>query len=74
MISLEPQPQPPSTSSVPSQAEKAPSVVAEMRTPTTQPPPALTTAVEEGEAATEITVIWAALEAPPGAGGCDGIE
>jgi hypothetical protein len=59
---------------MPSQAKKAPSVVAEMRTPTTQPPPALAIAVEEGEAAKEITVIRAALEAPPGAGGGDGLE
>jgi hypothetical protein len=50
------------------QAEEAPSVVAEMRTPTTPPPPAPAAIVEEGEAATEATVIRAALEAPSGAG------
>jgi hypothetical protein len=38
-------------------------VVAEMRVPTTPPPPAPATAVEEGEAATEATVTQAALEA-----------
>jgi hypothetical protein len=46
---------------VPSQAEEAPSVVAEMRTPTTPPPPTPTAAVEEGEAAIEMIVIRAVL-------------
>jgi hypothetical protein len=64
VISPESQPQPPSTRPVPSQAEEAPSVVVETRVPTTPPPPAPTTAVEEGEAATEATVAQAALEAP----------
>jgi hypothetical protein len=68
MISLEPQPQPPSTRAVPLQAEEAPSMVAETRTPTTSPPPAPAAAVEEGEAATEATVTQAALEASSGAG------
>jgi cytoskeletal protein RodZ len=36
------------------QAEEEPSVVAETRAPTTPPPPALATAVEEGEAALEV--------------------
>jgi hypothetical protein len=53
---------------VPLRAEEAPSVVAEMRTPTTPPPPASTATVEEGEAATEATVTRAAPEAPSGAG------
>jgi hypothetical protein len=64
VISPEPQPQPPSTRSVPLWAEGAPSVVAEMRTPTTPPPPAPTATVGEGEVATEATVIRAALDAP----------
>jgi hypothetical protein len=68
IISPEPQPQPPSTRLVPSQAEEASSVVAETRAPTTPPPPAPATAVEEGEAATEATVTQAALEAPFEAG------
>jgi hypothetical protein len=50
------------------QAEEAPSLVAEMRVPTTPPPPAPATAVEEGEAATEATVTQAALETPSEAG------
>jgi hypothetical protein len=49
---------------VPLQAEEAPSVVAETRVPTTPPPPAPATVVEEGEAATEATVTQAVLEAP----------
>jgi hypothetical protein len=68
VISLEPQAQPPSTRSVLSQAEEAPSVVTEMRVPTTPPPPAPATAVGEGEAATEATVTQEALEAPSEAG------
>jgi hypothetical protein len=48
--------------------EEALPVVAEMRTPTTPPPPALATIVEEGEAAMEATVTREALETPPGAG------
>jgi hypothetical protein len=50
------------------QAEEAPSLVAEMRVPTTPPPPAPATAVEEGEAATEATFTQAALETPSEAG------
>jgi hypothetical protein len=42
---------------VPLWAEEAPSVAAEMRTPTTPPPPAPAAAVEEGKAATEAAVI-----------------
>jgi hypothetical protein len=68
VISPEPQPQPPSTRSVPLRAEEAPPVVAEMRTPTTPPPPAPAAAVKEGEAATEATVTRAALEMPSRAG------
>jgi hypothetical protein len=49
-------------------AKEALSVVAEMRTPTTPPPPAPAVTVEEGEAAAEVTVTRAALEAPFGAG------
>jgi hypothetical protein len=43
-------------------------VVAEMRGPTTPPPPAPAIVVEEGEAPTEATVTQAALEAPSEAG------
>jgi hypothetical protein len=50
------------------QADEAPSVVAEMRAPTTPPPPAPATAVEEGEVAMEATVTQPALEAPSEAG------
>jgi hypothetical protein len=51
-----------------------PSVVAEMRVPTTPPPPAPATAVEEGEVATEATVAQAALEASSKAGpGIEGV-
>jgi hypothetical protein len=53
---------------VTSQAEEAPSVVAETRVPTTPPPPALATAIEDGDVATEATVTHAALEAPSEAG------
>jgi hypothetical protein len=53
---------------VPLRAEEAPSVVAEMRTPTMPPPPGPAATVEEGEAATEATIIRAGLEAPYGAG------
>jgi hypothetical protein len=49
-------------------AKEAPSVVAEMRGPTTPPPPAPAIVVEEGEAPTEATVTQAALEAPSKAG------
>jgi hypothetical protein len=62
VISLEPQPQPPSTGPVPSQAEEAPSVVAETRAPTTPPPPVPATTVEEGEAVTEATATQAPRE------------
>jgi hypothetical protein len=55
VISPKPQPQPPSTRPVPLQAEEAPSVVSEMRAPTTPPPPVPAAAVEEGEAATGAT-------------------
>jgi hypothetical protein len=50
VISLEPQPQPPSTGPVSSQAEEAPSVAAETRVPTMPPPPAPTTSVTEATA------------------------
>jgi hypothetical protein len=50
------------------QAEEAPSAVAETRTRTTPPRPALATAVEEGVVATEATVTQAALEASSEAG------
>jgi hypothetical protein len=53
---------------VPSQAEEAPSVVAEMSAATAPPPPAPAATVEEGEAATEVTITYAALEAPSEAG------
>jgi hypothetical protein len=53
---------------VPLLVEEAPSVVAEMRAPATPPPPAPATAIEEGEAATEVIVTQAALEAPSEAG------
>jgi hypothetical protein len=49
-------------------AVEAPSVVTEMRAPTTPPPPAPATTAEEGEVATEATVTQAALEAPSEAG------
>jgi hypothetical protein len=49
-------------------AEEVPSVVTEIRMPTTPPLPAPAAAVEEGEAAMEATVTRAALEAPSGAG------
>jgi hypothetical protein len=49
-------------------AEETPSVVAEMRTPATPPPPAPAAVVEEGKVATEAVVIQAALETPSGAG------
>jgi hypothetical protein len=52
-----------STRSVPSQAEEVPSAVAESRAPTTPPPPAPATTVEEGEAAMKATVTQATLEA-----------
>jgi hypothetical protein len=39
-----------------------------MRTPTTPPPSAPATTIEEGEAATEATITRAALETPSGAG------
>jgi hypothetical protein len=68
VISPESQPQPPSTRPMPSQAEEAPSVVAETRVPTMPPPPAPAAAVEEGEVATEATIAQAALEAPSEAG------
>jgi hypothetical protein len=68
VISPEPQPQPPSTRSVLLRAEEVPSVVIEMRMPTTPPPPAPAAAVEEGEAATKATVTRAALETSSGAG------
>jgi hypothetical protein len=53
---------------VPLQVDEAPSAVAEMRTPTALPPLVLSSAVEEGEVATEVTVTQAALEAPSEAG------
>jgi hypothetical protein len=68
VISPEPQPQPPSTRLVPLQTEEASSVVAEMRMPTTPPPSAPVATVEEGEAATEVTITQAALEASSRAG------
>jgi hypothetical protein len=68
VISPEPQPQPPSTRPVPLRAEEAPSVVFEMRVPTTPPPPVPAAAVEEGEASTGATVTQAAPEAPSEAG------
>jgi hypothetical protein len=64
VISPEPQPQPPSTRPVASQAEEALLVVAKMRVPTTPPPPAPATAIEEGDVAMEATVTQVALEAP----------
>jgi hypothetical protein len=49
-------------------------VVVETRVPTTPPPPAPTTAVEEGEVAMEATVSQAALEAPSETGlGVEGV-
>jgi hypothetical protein len=65
VISPEPQPQPPSTRPVPSQAEEASSVVAETRELTTRAPPASPTVVEEGEAATVATVTQAARKHRP---------
>jgi hypothetical protein len=49
-------------------AKEVPSVVAETRAPTTPPPPAPATVVEEGEAAMEAIVTQAALEALSEAG------
>jgi hypothetical protein len=47
--------------------EEVSSAVVEMRKPTMPPPPAPAAAVEEGEVATEATVIQAAPDVPSGA-------
>jgi hypothetical protein len=53
---------------VPSQDDEALSVAAEMRVPTTPPPSAPATTVEEGEAVTKATTTQAPWETPYEAG------
>jgi hypothetical protein len=64
VVSSEPRPQPPSAEPARPRAEEELSVAAETRAPITPPPPVPSTAVEEGETATEATVAQVALEAP----------
>jgi hypothetical protein len=68
VVSFEPRPQPPSAEPALPRVEEEPSVVTETSAPITPPLPAPATAIEEGEAATEMTITQASLEALSEAG------
>jgi hypothetical protein len=67
VVSSETRPQLLSTESEPPRAEEEPTIVAEAGASTTPLPLVSTAAVEEGEAAMEVTATQAALETPTGA-------